>query len=33
MESPQERGWSHSTVKTMLQRLVKNGCVKCDDER
>lgn len=26
-----ERGWSHNTVKTMLQRLVKKGYLTCDD--
>ena len=25
-----QRGWSHNTVKTMMQRLVKKGYLHCD---
>ena len=28
-----ERQWSHNTVKTMLQRLVKKGYLACDDSQ
>lgn len=29
----EERGWSHTTVKTMLERLVAKGYLKCDDSK
>lgn len=29
----EERGWSHNTVKTMMQRLVKKGYLACDDSQ
>lgn len=28
-----DRGWSHNTIKTMMQRLVKKGYLRCDDSQ